>query len=108
MGHSPCTIACRPEKAPVPRVSRTGSLEVATDLMGIELSDIVVILRPRDQWTTAKTKEALIEKMADRLAQEIPGVGLSFTQPIEMRFNELVAGVRSDVGLRCLAMIWMS
>ena len=81
-------------------VSRTGSPEVATDLMGIELSDIFVILRPRDQWTTAKTKEALIEKMADRLAHEIPGVGLSFTQPIEMRFNELVAGVRSDVGVK--------
>ena len=81
-------------------VSRTGSPEIATDLMGIELSDIFVILRPRDQWTTAKTKEALIEKMADRLAHEIPGVGLSFTQPIEMRFNELVAGVRSDVGVK--------
>jgi heavy metal efflux system protein len=80
-------------------VSRTGSPEVATDLMGIELSDIFVILRPRDQWT-AKTKETLIEKMADRLAHEIPGVGLSFTQPIEMRFNELVAGVRSDVGVK--------
>jgi cobalt-zinc-cadmium resistance protein CzcA len=81
-------------------VSRTGSPEIATDLMGIELSDIFVILRPRDQWTTAKTKEALIEKMADRLAHEIPGVGLSFTQPIEMRFNELIAGVRSDVGVK--------
>ena len=81
-------------------VSRTGSPEIATDLMGIELSDIFVILRPRDQWTTAKTKETLIERMADRLAHEIPGVGLSFTQPIEMRFNELIAGVRSDVGVK--------
>src|SRR5262249_25194456 len=81
-------------------VSRTGSPEVATDLMGIELSDIFVNLRPREQWTTAKTKEALIEKMADRPAHEIPGVGLSFTQPIEMRFNELIAGVRSDVGVK--------
>ena len=81
-------------------VSRTGSPEVATDLMGIELSDIFVMLRPRDQWTTAKTKEALIERMADRLAHEIPGVGITFTQPIEMRFNELVAGIRSDVGVK--------
>jgi cobalt-zinc-cadmium resistance protein CzcA len=64
-------------------VSRTGSPEIATDLMGIELSDIFVILRPRDQWTTAKTKETLIEKMADRLAHEIPGVGLSFTRPLK-------------------------
>lgn len=81
-------------------VSRTGSPEVATDLMGIELSDIFVMLRPRDQWTTAKTKEALIERVADRLAHEIPGVGITFTQPIEMRFNELVAGIRSDVGVK--------
>jgi heavy metal efflux system protein len=81
-------------------VSRTGSPEVATDLMGIELSDIFITLKPRNQWTTAKTKEELIEKMEDRLAHEIPGVGISFTQPIEMRFNELVAGVRSDIGVK--------
>ena len=81
-------------------VSRTGSPEVATDLMGIELSDIFITLKPRNQWTTAKTKEDLIERMEDRLAHEIPGVGISFTQPIEMRFNELVAGVRSDIGVK--------
>lgn len=81
-------------------VSRTGSPEVATDLMGIELSDIFIILKPRRQWATARTKDELIEKMEDRLAHEIPGVGLSFTQPIEMRFNELIAGVRSDVGVK--------
>ncbi len=57
-------------------------------------------LKPRNQWTTAKTKAELIEKMEDRLAHEIPGVGISFTQPIEMRFNELVAGVRSDIGVK--------
>jgi cobalt-zinc-cadmium resistance protein CzcA len=81
-------------------VSRTGSPEVATDLMGIELSDIFVTLKPQPEWSTAKTKQELIEKMQDRLAHEIPGVGISFTQPIEMRFNELVAGVRSDVGVK--------
>jgi len=81
-------------------VSRTGSPEIATDLMGIELSDIFVVLRPRSEWTTAATKEELIEKMEDRLAHEVPGVGLSFTQPIEMRFNELVAGIKSDVGVK--------
>ena len=81
-------------------VSRTGSPEVATDLMGIELSDVFVMLRPRIKWKTARTKEELIEKMEDRLAQEIPGVGLSFTQPIEMRFNELISGVRSDIGVK--------
>ena len=81
-------------------VSRTGSPEVATDVMGIELSDIFVILKPRSEWETAKTKEELIAKMNEALQKEVPGAGFGFTQPIEMRFNELIAGVRSDVGVR--------
>jgi len=81
-------------------VSRTGSPEVATDVMGIELSDIFVILKPRSEWTTATTKEELIAKMNEALQKEVPGAGFGFTQPIEMRFNELIAGVRSDVGVR--------
>jgi cobalt-zinc-cadmium resistance protein CzcA len=81
-------------------VSRTGSPEVATDVMGIELSDIFVILKPRSEWQTAGTKEELIAKMSEALQKEVPGAGFGFTQPIEMRFNELIAGVRSDVGVR--------
>ena len=81
-------------------VSRTGSPEVATDVMGIELSDIFVILKPRSEWQTASTKEELIAKMNEALQKEVPGAGFGFTQPIEMRFNELIAGVRSDVGVR--------
>ena len=81
-------------------VSRTGSPEVATDVMGIELSDIFVILKPRSEWKTAKTKEELIARMTEALQKEVPGTGFGFTQPIEMRFNELIAGVRSDVGVR--------
>ena len=81
-------------------VSRTGTQEVATDVMGMELSDIFVHLKPCQEWTTAHTKEELVQKMAETLSQEIPGVGLSFTQPIEMRFNELIAGVRSDVAVK--------
>jgi heavy metal efflux system protein len=81
-------------------VSRTGTPDVATDVMGMELSDIFVGLEPRDQWTTARTKEALIERMAAALAEQVPGVGIGFTQPIEMRFNELISGVRSDIGLK--------
>ncbi len=80
-------------------VSRTGSPEVATDVMGIELSDIFVILKPRSEWKTAGTKEDLIDRMNDALQKEVPGAGFGFTQPIEMRFNELIAGVRSDVGV---------
>ena len=80
-------------------VTRIGSPEVATDLMGIELSDVFVILKPKHQWTTGRDKEALVDAMAETLEHKVPGMGFSFTQPIEMRFNELIAGVRSDVAL---------
>ncbi|MDE2483948.1 MAG: efflux RND transporter permease subunit [candidate division NC10 bacterium] len=81
-------------------VSRTGTGEVATDVQGWNLSDILVSLRPRAQWTTARTKEGLIAKFATALSSEVPGVSMSFTQPIEMRFNEMIAGVRSDVAVK--------
>ncbi len=81
-------------------VTRTGSPEVATDVMGIELSDVFVILKPRQEWTTARTREALIAKMKPAILEAVPGVGLGFTQPIEMRFNELIAGTRSDLAVK--------
>jgi cobalt-zinc-cadmium resistance protein CzcA len=80
-------------------VSRSGSPEIATDVMGIELSDGYVILKPQSEWTV-RSKGELIEKMEEALQREAPGNGLSFTQPIEMRFNELIAGVRSDVAVK--------
>ncbi len=80
-------------------VNRSGSPEIATDVMGIELSDGFVILKPRSEWTV-RSKEELIEKMAAALEKDAPGNGLSFIQPIEMRFNELIAGVRSDVAVK--------
>ncbi len=81
-------------------VSRTGNPEVAKDPMGIELSDVFVNLKPRDEWTSATTKKQLIERMKQAILHSVPGVGLSFTQPIEMRFNELIAGTRSDVAVK--------
>lgn len=81
-------------------VTRTGSPEVATDVMGVEMSDVFVILRPQRDWTTARTRDALIGKMKSAIVEAVPGVGLSFTQPIEMRFNELIAGTRSDVAVK--------
>src|SRR5262249_29518491 len=81
-------------------VSRTGTPEMATDVMGMELSDIFVSLKPWEEWTSADTKKGLVEKMAAALAEAVPGIGLSFTQPIEMRFNELIAGVKSDVAVK--------
>ena len=81
-------------------VTRIGTAEVATDVMGIELGEVFAILRPRAEWRSTKSKEELVEKIHDALEERVPGSGFTFTQPIEMRFNELIAGVKSDVALR--------
>jgi len=81
-------------------VTRTGSPEVATDVMGVELSDVFAILKPRADWTSARTRDDLIAMMNQALVEAVPGVGLGFTQPIEMRFNELIAGSRSDLAIK--------
>jgi cobalt-zinc-cadmium resistance protein CzcA len=80
-------------------VTRIGSPEVATDVMGIELSDVFVNLKPKGEWSGGRSKAELIEAMSEELEHRVPGMGFSFTQPIEMRFNELIAGVRSDVAV---------
>lgn len=81
-------------------VTRTGSPEVATDVMGVEMSDVFVILKPPREWVTAGARNDLIEMMKQAIVAQVPGVGLGFTQPIEMRFNELIAGVRSDLAVK--------
>ncbi len=81
-------------------VTRTGSPEVATDVMGVEMSDVFVILKPQRDWVTAQSRNDLIEAMKQQILDQVPGVGLGFTQPIEMRFNELIAGVRSDLAVK--------
>lgn len=79
--------------------TRTGSAEVATDPMGIELSDVFVTLTPRARWRRADTQAALVSEMEAELSV-LPGMNLIFTQPIEMRVNEMVAGVRADLGVK--------
>lgn len=91
------TIRQFPEAVTV--VSRTGQAEIPTDPMGIEVSDIYVILKPEDEWTTAKNREGLIEKIDERLNREVPGTVFSYSQPIELRMQELIAGVRSDIAI---------
>ncbi|MCP4638939.1 MAG: efflux RND transporter permease subunit [bacterium] len=81
--------------------SRTGTAEVATDPMGIELTDVFVTLHPRDQWTKADTQEALALRMNETL-HGLPGQRIALTQPIELRMNELTSGIRSDVGLKII------
>lgn len=80
-------------------VSRTGRAEIATDPMGVEISDIYVILKPPSEWESAETKEELVEKMNESLEESLPGTMFSYSQPIELRVQELIAGVRSDVAI---------
>ncbi|MTG98243.1 CusA/CzcA family heavy metal efflux RND transporter [Myroides sp. BIT-d1] len=80
-------------------VSKIGSAEIPTDPMPMEAADVIIILKDKKQWTSAKTKEELIDLMEQAL-EEIPGVSTEFSQPIQMRFNELMTGVRSDVAIK--------
>jgi cobalt-zinc-cadmium resistance protein CzcA len=80
-------------------VSRTGQAEIPTDPMGVETSDIYVILKDHYEWTTAATKEGLVAAFNEALEREVPGNVLSYSQPIELRVQELIAGVRSDLAI---------
>ena len=80
--------------------SRIGTPEVATDPMPPSIADIFVILKPRSVWTEpSKTKSELLEEIEEALWQ-LPGNNYEFTQPIQMRFNELISGVRADLGIK--------
>lgn len=79
--------------------TRLGTAEVATDPMGIELSDFFMTLHPRSQWKKARTQPELVERLRGVFAK-VPGMTAAFSQPIEMRLNEMIAGIRSDVGLK--------
>jgi heavy metal efflux system protein len=88
-------IATVPEVTQV--VSKTGAPELATDPMGIEQTDVYIGLKDRAQWRAGVSKEQLGLEIAERIATAVPEVAGSISQPIQMRTNELVAGVRSDV-----------
>ena len=81
-------------------VSKTGRAEVATDPMGVDLSDVYVELKPHDEWTSARTREELVEKIGKSLEDGMPEATFSFSQPIELRVAELISGVRSDVAIK--------
>jgi len=80
-------------------VSRIGAAEVPTDPMSMEESDVIIKLIPISEWTSAETKDELADKFKEALSI-IPGVDYEFTQPIEMRFNELITGVRADLAIK--------
>jgi cobalt-zinc-cadmium resistance protein CzcA len=80
--------------------ARIGTAEVATDPMPPNVADNFVILKPRSEWPDpAKTKTDLVREMEESL-EELPGNNYEFTQPIQMRFNELISGVRADLGIK--------
>lgn len=80
-------------------VSRIGAAEVPTDPMSMEEIDMIIKLKPRKSWINARSKEELADKFKQTLSA-IPGIDYEFTQPIEMRFNELITGVRSDIAIK--------
>ncbi|WP_161890592.1 CusA/CzcA family heavy metal efflux RND transporter [Pontibacter russatus] len=77
-------------------VTKIGSGEIPTDPMPIEASDMMVILKPKAEWTSATSFDELAEKMGDAI-QEVPGITAGFQYPVQMRFNELMTGARQDV-----------
>ncbi len=79
-------------------VSRTGRAEIATDPMGVEISDTYIILEPRQKWRF-KSKEELVLAISEIVETHVPGAIVSFSQPIELRVAELISGVRSDVAV---------
>jgi len=79
--------------------SRIGVADLPMDPMPIDIADIFVILKPKNQWTKAKTKKELIDMVREEISV-LPGVNYEFSQPIEMRFNELLTGIREDVAVK--------
>ena len=83
--------------------ARTGAAEVATDPMGVNISDSYVMLYPRDKWPKneqIKTKKDLIKAVKEKLELHVPGQVLMISQPVELRFNELLEGTRADVSAK--------
>jgi len=80
-------------------VGKIGSSEIPTDPMPIESQDMIIVMKDRKEWTTTHDRQHMAELMNEKLSV-IPGMNLSFEQPIQMRFNELIAGVKSDIAVK--------
>ncbi len=81
-------------------VSRIGRPDIGSDPMGVNQSDVFVMLTPRSAWRSGITKEDIEEELEEALEDEVPGVAFGFTQPIKMRLDELISGVRSDLAVK--------
>ena len=80
-------------------IGKIGAAEIPTDPMPMEYSDLMILLKPKEEWTSAEGREELANKMAESLSA-MPGINFGFSQPIQLRFNELISGVRQDVGIK--------
>ena len=80
-------------------VTRIGSAEIPTDPMPVERADMMISLKPKTEWTSAKTKDDLMEMMTETL-ETVPGLDVEMSQPIQMRNNELITGIRQDVAVK--------
>ena len=78
---------------------KTGRPEIANDIMGVQQTDVWVMLKPRAKWPAGATRDQLVERMSAALTAAVPGANFGFSQPIEMRVDELVAGVKADVAV---------
>lgn len=81
-------------------VTRIGAAEIPTDPMSMEETDVIITLHPKSEWTSAKSKDELADLIKKELIRQIPDVDYEFTQPIEMRFNELITGARADLAIK--------
>jgi cobalt-zinc-cadmium resistance protein CzcA len=81
-------------------VSRVGRAEVGSDPMGVNLADVFVMLRPRAEWRQDLSKEDLIQELTERIEERVPGLAVRFTQPMAMRLDELISGVRADLAVK--------
>jgi cobalt-zinc-cadmium resistance protein CzcA len=81
-------------------IGKIGTSEIPTDPMPIEASDLIIVLKDKDEWTSASSRDELADKMSKKLEEEMPGVLYGFQQPIQMRFNELMTGARQDVVIK--------
>ncbi|MEJ7759362.1 MAG: CusA/CzcA family heavy metal efflux RND transporter [Gemmatimonadaceae bacterium] len=92
------TVRMSPEVTTV--VSRVGRPEVGSDPMGLNRADVFVMLKPRSEWRPGVDKDSLVEEIEHRLDDRVPGVGVAFTQPMAMRLDELISGVRADLAVK--------
>lgn len=92
------TVRMSPEVTTV--VSRVGRAEIGSDPMGVNQADVFVMLKPRDAWRKGVSKDSLEREITSRLDARVPGVAISLTQPMQMRLDELISGVRADLAIK--------